>query len=88
MQGSLTLHIRWYIFTVQNRCHVCMLKNGSATPSRACYLPYLSGSCVAFLRESNVTDALVVWVHLEVSTVRDVVEILDILNTATKGHFR
>ena len=48
-------------------------------------MTYLSRPGVALLGESDVTDALVVGVHLEVTSVRYVVEILYVLitNTAT-----
>lgn len=47
---------------------------------------YLSRSSVAFLGKGNVTDSLVVWVHLEVTAVGDVVEVLYVLPTNTSMH--
>lgn len=46
-------------------------------------MTYLSRPGVALLSKSDVTNALVVWVHLEVSAVGDVVEVLYVLITTT-----
>lgn len=48
---------------------------------------YLSRPGVALLGESDVTDALVVWVHLEVPAVGDVVEVLYFLMTKHMPRF-
>lgn len=45
---------------------------------------YLSRPSVAFLGESNVANTFVIRVCLEVAAVGDVVEVLDILNSATR----
>lgn len=47
-------------------------------------MTYLSRPSVTLLGESDVTDALVVWVHLEVTAVGDVVEVLDVLIINTR----
>lgn len=47
---------------------------------RVHHLPHLPGPSVALLGEGNMANTLVVRVDLEVPTVGDVVEVLDILN--------